>query len=305
MKRFSNSAFEDVERMDYNEFMRVVKMNKPYRGTDAYPVGSRRYSHRHFIVVDGVVQVWHAYLKRAHEFRGGKLDKNSNWVSSRRLVSIHPDNTVEFHNVHGIGDSMYLSRLLGGGICSESKRGGIVWHKNLGGDLKTHPVFKGLRVSLTDHSLHPESQYKMIYRRVIPKEKKRILGGIRKQAEIAKVMLDAMRIEDIVAMWKEMRLAYDHEDMRLQKLEEAIANNHCVDMVVFMTLFKRSSWWIEYAASVEVATARIEDMFDRGMDFYLSHQKEAFSYIEREPFDFPSATWGITIKVGDKFAERL
>lgn len=290
--------------MNYEAFMRVVKNVKPYRGTDAYPVGERRYSHRHFIVVDGVVQVWHCHLKRATELRKNKIREESRkWVSERHVVSVYPDNTVEFHNMYGIGDSMFLSRLFHGYIGFSSRHGGAIWSKYLvNNELRMHPVFKGLRVSIDDLSLHPDSQYKLIYRRVIPKEKKRILGRIREQAEIANVMIDSMRIEDVKATWIEFR---QKDDNRLEKLHEAIANNYCLDTVVYMTLFNRSSWWIEHAPEIRVVKDRIKDMFDKGMDYYLGHQEEAFKYIEREPFDFPSATWGVKVKVGDKFAERL
>lgn len=306
MGRFSNRAFEDVPFMTYESFMGVVKKNKPYRGTDAYPIGDRRYSHRHFVVQDGKVQVWHCHLKRATEFRTGKLKEESRgWVGSRHLVTIHPDNTVEFHEVIGIGDSMFLSNLIGGVVCSSSKHGGTIWSRYTGGGHKIHPVFKGLRVALNDHSVHPDSQYKMIYRRVLPTKKREVLGALDTQLSVAFTMLDSMTAEGIKDMWKELREAAKTPEHRAQLLQEAVDNNHCLDVLIHTCMTMRRSYWVEYANQKEVMQERIRDLAERSKRAYLSSHPEAFKYVEREPFDFPTASWGIQIKVGDKFAERL
>jgi hypothetical protein len=303
MGRFNATAFSDVPRMNYESFMRVVEKVKPYRGTEAYPVGERRYSHRHFTVTDGKIEIWHANLSCAKQFRDGLGTKD--WCADRHIVSIRPDNTVEFHNVNGIGDCMYLSQLLGGTLCSEVKHGGIVWHKNLGGDIKTHPVFKGLRVSLNDHSVHSDSQYKMIYRRVIPKEKKRVMGKLEEQLTIGFTMLDAMRGDDIKSIWKETLETAKTPEAREAFIREASVNNHCLDVVLGMTLGLRSTYWVVYTDHEVEMKRRIRKNVEKNKRMYLSAQPDAFKYIEREPFDFPSASWGITIKIGDKFVERL
>jgi hypothetical protein len=44
-------SFYDVSKMEYKDYEKRVKDYKPYRGTtNAYPVGSRRYSARHFVM---------------------------------------------------------------------------------------------------------------------------------------------------------------------------------------------------------------------------------------------------------------
>lgn len=307
MGRFNNRAFEDVPFMTYESFMRVVKNVKPYRGTDAYPVGDRRYSHRHFVVQDGKVQVWHCHLKRATEFRRKELKEESRrWVGSRHLVTVHPDNTVEFHEVNGIGDGMFLGNLLHGYVGSSSKHGGTVWSKyGVNNEFKIHPVFKGLRVSIKDHSVHPDSQYKMIYRRVLPTKKREVLGALDAQLNVAFTMLDSMTLDGIKEMWKELREAAKTTEDRAKLLQEAVANNHCLDVLVHTCMNMRRSYWVEYASTEEVIKERIRDVVEKSKRAYLSSHPEAFKYIEREPFDFPSASWGMEIKVGEKFAERL
>ena len=56
-------TFYDVSRMEYKDYKKVAETYKPYRGTNAYPVGSRRYSARHFVMRDdGVVEVYYTGL---------------------------------------------------------------------------------------------------------------------------------------------------------------------------------------------------------------------------------------------------
>lgn len=294
--------FRDVHKMNYADFMRIVKTTSPYRGTDAYPVGSRRYSRRHFIVRDDKVLVWEANLKMAADVRAGK--NTNSWVADSHLITIHPDNTVEFHNVRGIGDGGYLSAILGGYIGSSSKHSGTIWSVYVGNEQRVHPVFKGLRVSLDDHSVHPDSQYKMIYRRIIPKEKEKVMGELEKQLTVAQAMLNSMSLDGIKEMYKELRGACKHHQ-RDEAIRVARQNNHCLDVLIHMALSSRRSYIIEWADSEAVARDRIIDCANKSKRAYLSAQPEAFKYIEREPFDFPTATWGMQVKVGDKFAERL
>jgi hypothetical protein len=296
---YYQSPFDDVSRMHYADYMRVVELDKPYRGTNAYPVGSRRYSHRHFIVKDGVVQVWHANLKTIEMMRNGK--EINDWYTRRHVLNIHPDNTVEFVNVWGIGDTMFMTNILGGLVHAESRRSGTVYYHKSDPNM-AHPVFKGLRVSLNDGSVHPDTQYKMVYRKIIPSEKKKAMDVLAKQIEIGMVMLNAMKLEGMKEVWKDV---HDAKGDRDELLEQASKNNHCLDVVAHMSLSGRSYWWFDYAPDEDSFINRVKTYLKRGEKVYIGAQSQVFKYIEREPFDFPSATWGIKVKVGDSFADRL
>lgn len=306
MGRFNATAFSDVPRMHYKDFMRVVKVSKPYRGTDAYPVGERRYSHRHFVIRDGKVQVWHSHLRSADEWRKGNSAPNRRWAKDRHLITVHPDNTVEFHNLMGIGDCMFLRGIIGGHVFYHSKRGGAVWQRTheVTGKETAHPLFKGLRVSLNDHSVHPDSQYKMIYRRVIPKVKKQIMGELDGHLTAGMAMLSSMTLEGVKEMWKELRQA-GGKHKRDELLKVAIQNNHCLDVIAHMCLEQNSAYRIDYADNMNDVKVLISSLIKKSSHIYLSAHQEAFKTIEREPFDFPTASWGIQIKAGDKFVERL
>lgn len=299
---YYQSPFSDIDRMNYSDYMRVVEKYKPYRSTQAYPIGSRRYSHRHFVVKDGVVQVWHSNLKTAENHRQGK--KTSDWIVRRHILNIHPDNTVEFLDAWGIGDTMLMSNLLGGLVHSESKRGGVVYyHKK---DPKVaHPVFKGLRVSLDDGSVHPDTQYKMIYRRIVPSEKSKVMEVMNHQIEIGMVMLRAMNLEGMKEVWKEIKEKPTTNRNRQELLNEASKNNHCLDVLAHMSLVNSNYWWFEYARDEERFINAVERKLKKAEKAYIAAQPQVFKYTEREPFDFPSATWGIDIKVGERIVERL
>lgn len=301
---YYQSPFNDVGRMHYADYMRVVEKDKPYRGTKAYPLGSRRYSHRHFRVTDtGVVQVWHANLKTIEMMEKGK--EVNDWYARRHILNIHPDNTVEFVNVWGIGDTMLISSLLGNLVCAESKRGGTVYYAGRITHL-AHPVFKGLRVSLNDGSVHPDTQYKMVYRRILPSEKKKVMEVMNRQIEIGMVMLRAMNLEGMKEVWKEIKEKPTKDRNRQELLNEASKNNHCLDVLAHMSLSGASNYWsFEYAQDEERFINTVERKLKKAEKEYIGAQPQVFKYIEREPFDFPSATWGLEVKVGERIVERL
>lgn len=292
----------DVSSMQYADFIRVTKTSKPYRGTNAYPVGSRRYSHRHFVMNGDVVQVWDANLRMAEEYRKGVAPLD-HWSRRRHLVNIHPDNTVEFVSVWGIGDGMFLSNLLGGLVHSEARRGGTVFYPKNNPDL-VHPVFKGLRVSLTDGSAHPDMQYKLVYRRIIPSEKKKAMGALEAQLDVGFAMLRAMDLESMKATWKELNASRVDKDSEVL-LGDAIRNNHCLDVLVYMSLSGSHYWAFEHGRSTTDFIDRVERAVRKSEKAFISAQPQVFKYIEREVFDFPSATWGMKVKVGDTIVERL
>ena len=304
--RKRSSMFGDVQKMQYKDFMDVARTVKPYKGTKAYPIGSRRYSHRHFLVTDaGVVQVWHANLKTIEEYRNGLIDiGKDSWSTRRHVVSIHPDNTVEFVNVWGIGDCMFISNLVGGLVHSEARRSGVVYYPNFE-VAKCHPVFVGLRVSLTDGSVHPDSQYKMVYRRIIPSKKKEIMARLNAQLEVGFTMLKAMDLKSMKDTFKELHELAKSSEHREGLLTQAIDNNHCVDILAHMTLVDGKYWWFEYSQDEEHFVKKVEHTIEKAKKAYISARPEAFKYIEREPFDFPSASWGLKVKVGDTIIPRV
>ena len=66
-----------------------------------------------------------------------------------------------------------------------------------------------------------------------------------------------------------------------------------------------SYWSFEYAQDEERFINTVERKLKKAEKEYIGAQPQVFKYIEREPFDFPSATWGLKVKVGERIVERL
>lgn len=184
--------FWDVcRRTSYDQFIEQTQREKPYRDSNkAYPLGDRKYSSRHFRVRDnGSIDIY--YITResqdAYE-RGEEVRTNyETWHKRRKLATVHPDNTVEFHHTSGQGDHGLLSRLFGCWMYQSSKHGGVVLQT---GDRKKHPVFKGQKFKLG--SLECVTPYEIYQRRVNRKSAAEAMQKYKEFLQVGKAMTLAM-----------------------------------------------------------------------------------------------------------------
>jgi hypothetical protein len=78
-------------------------------------MGDRKYSSRHFRKEeDGTFSVWYANREHMDKVIAEEVQDANVWLKHRKLVLIHPDNSVEFlRNSYDQGDNMYLTEALG------------------------------------------------------------------------------------------------------------------------------------------------------------------------------------------------
>jgi hypothetical protein len=301
-------SFTDISKLNYQDYIRIAKQG-PYRGTKAYPVGNRKYSARHFIITDeGVVQVWYHNLQTAETFRKTKVPP---YIVNAHLLNIYPDNTFEFVNASGQGDNQMISQLTNAYVRSECARGGTVISRS--GVL--HPVFKGLRLSLTDMSIHPSSQYQLKYRKIIPAKRKEVMADYAKQLKVGRSMLSVLEVKNIEEVYHDLRNTYIEiakagnykkptENYITPLLEEARQNNHYLDVLIYTGMIGGFNG--AYASNVHKYLFRIDQASKKGVNTYLRSKPELFTYVYREPNDFPtSATWGMDVVVNGTNVTRF
>jgi hypothetical protein len=239
-------TFYDVNKMEYKDYEKRVKDYKPYRGTtNAYPVGARRYSARHFVMRDdGVVEVYYAGLpyKKERQERGEPLAP---------LLYIHPDNTVEFNRSSDVG---FLTKLTGYSVRHDMKYGGtIICNFGLRGSI--HPVFKGARYSLdTFTCLTP---YEWHHPKVNRKKAKESIKKYDEFLKLHKVFIDPMSVEGFNGMFedfdKEIGEQWENQHAwSINIFDKMVESKRYADAAVYLNVVDRGFWWIKYAVDRDI-----------------------------------------------------
>lgn len=309
--------FSDLHKLNYEDYIRITKKG-PYKGTQAYPVGSRRYSSRHFIVTnEGVVQVWYGHLKTCDMYRKHKV--GSAHIGTHHLLNVYPDNTFEFFNAGGQGEHGVISLITDTWMHQECNRGGAVISRGRYGEKVIHPVFRGLRLSLNDLSLHPDSQYKLRYKKIIPASKKATMAEYTNQLQIGRTMLSVMDYTSMKSVHSDLKAKYAQKIMQRNSdfvrarietinefIKEARQNNYNLDVLMHTAILGGFHGDYSYNNNPDTYRRRINEATNKGVHTYLKNKPELFTYVYREPNDFPtSATWGMDVVINDKPVVRL
>ena len=199
--------FYDVER--FVNLHKVVEYNKPYRGsTNIYPLGSRRYSDRHFTAnADGTYDVWYLDKNIAEDVRNGVLTEGQKrhytYYDQCFLGTVHPDGTYEFkRGGWGFGTNILLTEGLGMRVHHDRKRGGTI----VSGHAVKHPVFRGLRIDMrTGAAVTP---YVVHTRNAKRKETKDYFAQYVDKIEVAFKMLEAMDEAGIKDVYRDLFTQY-------------------------------------------------------------------------------------------------
>ena len=153
--------FYDVNSITYDKLLKTTQYQKPYRDSgNAYPLGDRRYSARHFRKEsDGSFSIWYLNREITDKVLKGDEDLGDYYKNRKPLAVVYPDNTMEFTdtNFHQ-GDRCLFSELIGrGGTIQQIKsKGGVVFYNSTG----AYPVFVGLRISLDTYK--PVTKFEVI-----------------------------------------------------------------------------------------------------------------------------------------------
>ena len=211
--------------LNYTRLNSISHSVPPYRGsTNRFPIGNRRHNTKYFLVRDEdgqrVFDIVHGqnwkhvtmtkeeydeYAKLGMQRLNKYQDADGTWeyyryeVYPNILGVVRPDNTFEFTGrSYGQGDRGILSSYTHGYLCTDSRRGGMIWTGRLHGNgyRGAFPIYKGLRVGCD--SMHPTKPITVVGRKVDRKVGKDLLATYKDFYATTEVMTKAMDYEIFV-----------------------------------------------------------------------------------------------------------
>lgn len=203
-------AFYDIPRVDYQTLLARTKRQAPYQDSgNAYPLGDRKYSDRHFrCEEDGTFTLWYADRKVVDNAYGRPNDKESSYNEyksshDRRLIGrVYPDNTFEFTNPTHMGTNLLLDSALRANVTYKKNMGGTVYRRGS----TMHPVFKGLRIKIdTGEAVTPYKAFLPVVNRKAANE------TMREYRDFINVFTSSIKVMDTKGIWEVYADMYSHE----------------------------------------------------------------------------------------------
>ena len=213
-----------MQTLNYQRLNHIAHSVSPYRGSlNRFPIGNRRQNTKYFLVgeengesvftiVHGCRYTYVTLTKEEHDKQlkdgVGNLhanqDSDGTWSCRRYdkvpniLGVVRSDNTFEFTGTgYGQGDRGILSNYSSGWLCTESRRGGMVWrtgHQN--NERKVMPIYHGLRVNC--ETMQPTKPITVVGRKVDRKVGKTLLAKYTDFYLTTEVMTKAMDYEAFI-----------------------------------------------------------------------------------------------------------
>jgi len=301
-------TFYDVKHRQYKDYMKDVEKVKPYRGkiAKAYPLGSRKYSARHFTVSeDGVVSIWNCSFTYIEGTRDGETQSRRESIMPHAYV--YPDNTVQ---ILKSWDVAMLSRIVGQHVCHSKKYGGTIVRDNKG---RLHPLFKDARISLVDGKVI--TPYEWYHPTVNRKRAREHLKKYDDFKTLHPMFLNAMNGEGFKGMFDDFDqelgdIWQNSRHFNFNKFEEMVDTKRYADAAVYITTLGRSWWWASYQvdSSVNRFTEHVEKFIATEFDkhVYKRAGTQVFDY-NLIPADenIRSTKWTPIVKSNGQVVERL
>lgn len=325
-------SFNDIRRISYDRLIQRIALDKPYKDSgNAYPLGDRRYSSRHFRhEADESFTIWYADRESIDNKYGKVNDKAKNlsshrdWYDKRMLGIVRPDNSFEFCSGWcGNGENMLLGQALGAHVYQDKARGGVIYEKGR----VAHPVFKGLRINCDTGEAMTE------YEAFLPKVKRKEANEVMKQyAEFMSVFETMIKSMDSKGIWEVYVDLYVHEanaredrwrSMTMPDVKRLIDDRKYIDagcLFIMLSRFSHMRWRTEWImnhtdgtgkitteslpyAFVDKAVADIQVNFRK---MILLQHPEVFKMekIERGAA-LPASQWGIKVQLDGQPVIRL
>jgi hypothetical protein len=241
-------AFYDVNYIKYANLERISR-SKPFRGSgNAYPLGNRKYSVRHFRKEDdGSFSVWYSNRERTDQFVTGTTPESEkvheNYMKNCRLGVVRPDNSFEFvASLYEQGENMMLSQALRGCLHNNAGKGGLVFTKGK----YTHPVFQGLRINCdTGEDM---TDYKLFQAVVKRKEANQYMKQFNEFKTVAPVMLNSMDDEGILQVYDDMYEIHRDlfKDLNKKHVMQLVDEGKYVDALCLFSMIKGHLWEIKH-----------------------------------------------------------
>jgi hypothetical protein len=316
-----NSQFADVGFVGRERLERIVATDKPYRDSkNAYPYGDRKYSARHFRVLEnGDYEIWHMSRTTVDDYLGGKHPEHD--YRKWGLVGIvRADNTFEFTKPVGQSESMLLTEAMNASVYNNARLGGAIYTKND----RMHPIFRGMRVDLkTGDAVTP---YTTVHHTLKRKEARELDKQHNEFRAVYKAMLDAMDNRGLTELMIDVMSENDIDNVSsadFSVVQRLIDEKKYLDAgLLFGAISTRTNWYISYAlGSVKNEGRSIEEVANsygryikdaanwnpaKFRKALYKHSPQVFTTEERTAgTKLTEATWGFDTIVDGKVAERL
>lgn len=322
-------SFYDVRRISYDRFVQRAATDNPYKGSgNAYPLGERRYSDRHFRREDdGTFTIWYADREMVDNKFGRINDKadtygkdQDEYYARRMIGRVHPDNSFEFTAGTAQGENMLLSRGLNGHLHHDVSKGGTVFKR----DRFSHPVFKGLRINCdTGEAMTPYTVFLPTLKR---KEAHNVMSGYQEFIRVFQTMINSM---DDLGIWGVLEDLYKIEaqgdrelwrNLDMSVVKRLIAEKKYVDAGCLFAMLSRGShirwrveWYIQNGSQPNSQNLgfgwRNTALNSIARDFrrkVLKQHPEVFALAELKQGDpLPSSQWGVRVEVNGQSVIRL
>lgn len=298
-------SFYDISKISYESLTNKVKNSKPYRNSgNAYPLGYREYSARHFRALeDGSFSIWYLHREFSDKIQIGGVTEGW-WRDKKPLGVVRPDNSFEFTTENGLhqGENTLLSELLGVYIHQVKDKGGAVMSTGDG----EYPIFTGLRFDIGTKK--PLTQFTVVQPTLNRKRSNAHMKQYKEFLDVypmfIKAMNDKAALEVIRDLYNQYNKFYGAE-FNDKTLKEVVDKKHYVDAAFIMYLLKthwvRSNfyyhWRDENAGTSEPRLPRewqdqvqgtVSRHFRRTM---LAETKEAFDWIDLPMGRLPKTAW--------------
>jgi hypothetical protein len=320
--------FRDINYINHHNLVSTTKFQEPYRNSgNAYPLGDRKYSARHFRKEDdGSFSIWYSNREQTDQFVTGTTPtankRHENYMKNCRLGVVRPDNSFEFvATLYEQGENMMLSESLGGHLYNDVTRGGLMFTKGK----FTHPVFTGLRINCNTGKAITD--YK-IFRKILDRKKaNEYMKRYEEFKRVGPMMYQSMTDRGISEVYDDLYTEYGDEGFtRLGNVEamRMVKEGKYVDAVCAFglhhqwgTLYDTKQRAILRAAGEPVSDGyfklnprvrettlkRIKDEF---RDIAVAEENSLFEYEELEAGHRPPASkWKYKITVNDEPVNRV
>lgn len=298
-------SFYDINKISYESLANQVKNSKPYRNSgNAYPLGYREYSARHFRALeDGSFSIWYLHREFSDKIQVGGVTEGW-WRDKKPLGVVRPDNSFEFTTENGLhqGENTLLSELLGVYIHQVKDKGGAVMSTGDG----EYPIFTGLRFDIGTKK--PLTQFTVVQPTLNRKRSNEHMKQYKEFLDVYPMFIKAMNDKAALDVIRDLYNQYNKfygAEFNDKTLKEVVDKKHYVDAAFIMYLLKthwvRSNfyyhWRDENAGTSEPRLPRewqdqvqgtVSRHFRRTM---LAETKEAFDWIDLPMGRLPKTAW--------------
>jgi hypothetical protein len=289
--------FYDIPKMNYANM--VERAKKPYRGSNATPLGYREYSARHFRPLQN--EEGFALYYRHREV----LDDVKDPDNKKAFAIVRPDNTIQFNNpTSAQSENMILRRILSAPVHHEKARGGtcIMVHQNERSTM--HPMFRGLRIDMD--TLKEHKPYELYIKTISRKVAVEYLKQYDEFKVASLTMFNSMNADGVNDLLTELR---SNKKYHNDYFFECFEKKHYVDALMHFVLCKYNYWsWADVTLSRLVnLKAVVREALDKHFDEYALRNSDApfkLKQVEGGKY-FPTSKWGYVIVQDGKEMVRL